>query len=174
MVKALTYILIYLSLNDFSFIKKGDDKALTKTTACDTCVTAITTDTIAKSILDDKPTLKLVGRDTSNTINTAVISKLISKEELIYMVDSILDLDSISPKTIEMLTFLSNELAKPKEIEKETKGETKALNSLPATDFYDSFDEKTCFVPVPEQTLPDTLKLVVSKDSLDAYFPPTC
>ena len=177
MVKALTYILIYLSLNNFSFSNKGDDKPLVKTTACDTCITVITTDTKAKSITDDKSTLKSVDRDTCNTINTAALYKSISREELVYMVDSILDLDSISPKTIEMLTFYSAELAKPKEAEKEIKGETKTLNSLsslPATDFYDSFDEKTCFVPVPEQTLPDTLKLVISNDSLGTYFPPTC
>ena len=173
MVKALTYILVYLSLGGFSFTKKGDDKPLVKTSACDTCVTALlTNDTIAKSSSDDKPTLKSVGKDTSSaTIIATSISKSISREELVYMVDSILDLDSISPKTIEMLTFYSNELAKPKEI-KET--EKKALSSVPATDFYDSFDETTCFVPVPEQTLPDTLKLVISNDSLGTYFPPTC
>ncbi|HKC67937.1 MAG TPA: M23 family metallopeptidase, partial [Bacteroidia bacterium] len=52
--------------------------------------------------------------------------------------------------------------------------EGKTINGLPAPDFYDSFDEKTCFVPVPEQDLPDTLKLVISNDSLGDYFPPTC
>src|SRR6185312_4462495 len=110
---------------------------------------------------------KSTGKDTSSltTINVS-LTKSISREELVYMVDSILDLDSISPKTIEMLTLLSNELNKPKEI--------KTLNSLPAADFYESFDETTCFVPVPEQTLPDTLKLVISNDSLGTYFPPTC
>src|SRR6185312_4471507 len=149
MVKPLIYALACLSLASFTFANKGDNKPLAKATACDTCVTVVITDTK----VDDKPTLKSTGKDTSSltTINVS-LTKSISREELVYMVDSILDLDSISPKTIEMLTLLSNELNKPKEI--------KTLNSLPAADFYESFDETTCFVPVPEQTLPDTLKLV--------------
>ncbi|HTA63594.1 MAG TPA: M23 family metallopeptidase [Bacteroidia bacterium] len=167
MVKTLIYALACLSLASFTFANKGDNKPLAKATACDTCVTVILTDTK----MDDKPTLKSVGRDTSNaTIIATSLNKSISREELVYMVDSILDLDSISPKTIAMLTFYSAELSKPKEIEKEAK----VLSSLPATDFYESFDETTCFVPVPEQTLPDTLKLVVSNDSLGDYFPPIC
>ncbi|MFI5141282.1 MAG: peptidoglycan DD-metalloendopeptidase family protein [Bacteroidia bacterium] len=172
MVKAFTYVLVCLSLVSFTLAKKGDDKSLGKlTSACDTCITVITSDTIAKSILDNKPTLKSVSRDTSSTINQVTLIKAISREELVYMVDSILDLDSISPKTIEMLTLYSAELVKPKEAEKK---EEKPLSSLPATDFYDSFDETTCFVPVPEQSLPDTFKLVISNDSLGTYFPPTC
>lgn len=167
MVKAFTYSLLCLSLASFSFAKKGDNKPMVKSTACDTCVTITTTDTIAKTLLDDKTLPKSGGRDTcSAPINPVALVKTISREELIYMVDSILDLDSISPKTIEMLTLYSNELSKPKEV--------KLSNGLPATDFYESFDETTCFVPVPEQTLPDTLKLVVSNDSLGAYWPPIC
>lgn len=89
--------------------------------------------------------------------------KLVSREELVYMVDSILDLDSISPNTIEMLTKYSADLESLK---------AKKLTNLPATDFYESFDESTCFMPVPEQTLPDTFRLVISNDSLGNYFPP--
>jgi len=101
----------------------------------------------------------------SNSPNPSPPNKVISKEELVYLVDSILDLDSIAPATIEMLTRYSADLESMK---------TKKLSNMPATDFYESFDESTCFVPVPEATLPDTLKLVISNDSLGNYFPPIC
>lgn len=169
-MKTLTYLLLCFSLVNFTFAKTGDDKPIGKSVTCDTCVTITA---IVKNLTCDTcittPIAKTINDDTCSIVtNIAAVSivKSISREELVYMVDSILDLDSISLKTIEMLAFYSSELNKPKE--------TKALNSLPATDFYDSFDETTCFVPVPEQSLPDTLKLVISNDSLGAYFPPTC
>ena len=109
---------------------------------------------------NDKPFPKLVKQDTLSNI-----SKTISKEELVYMVDSILDLDTISITTIEMLNKYITELEVLK---------TKKLCNMPATDFYESFDEETCFIPVPDISLPDTLKLVVTNDSLGNYFPPIC
>jgi len=45
---------------------------------------------------------------------------------------------------------------------------------MPATDFYDSFDERTCFTLAPDECLPDTLKLLITNDSLGVYYPPTC
>ena len=110
---------------------------------------------------DVKPVVKPAKKDTVN----AGLSKSVSKEELVYMVDSILDLDTISAKTIEMLTLYSAALEKLKE---------KKLSNIPATDFYDSFDEQTCFTPVPEQSLPDTFKLLVSNESLGNYYRPIC
>ena len=107
---------------------------------------------------DVKPILK-TAKDTVH----ANASKPVSREELVYMVDSILDLDSISAGTIKMLTYYSAELEKMK---------IKKLSNMPATDFYDSFDEQTCFTPVPEQSLPDTFKLLMSSDSLGSYYPP--
>jgi murein DD-endopeptidase MepM/ murein hydrolase activator NlpD len=91
--------------------------------------------------------------------------KAVSKEELVYLVDSILDLDSISPALIDMLTKYSAELESLK---------TKKLNNMPATDFYESFDERSCFTPASDECLPDTLKLIISNDSLGNYFPPIC
>ena len=91
--------------------------------------------------------------------------KAVSREELVYLVDSILDLDTISPKVIEMLTKYSAELETLK---------SKKLNNLPATDFYESFDEATFFTPIADALLPDTLKLIITNDSLGNYFPPIC
>jgi len=109
---------------------------------------------------DGKP-LVSIKRDTLNI--TPI--KHVSREELVYMVDSILDLDTISPKTIEMLTRYNAELEMMK---------TKKLNNMPAADFYDSFDEQTCFTLAPDECLPDTLKLIITNDSLGAYAPPIC
>jgi murein DD-endopeptidase MepM/ murein hydrolase activator NlpD len=100
-------------------------------------------------------------RDTLNVAPT----KPITREELVYMVDSILDLDTISPKTIEMLNNYSTELEKMK---------TKKLSNMPATDFYDSFDEQICFALAPDECVPDTLKLIITNDSLGVYCPPIC
>jgi len=102
---------------------------------------------------------------TKATIPNPPTYKAVSKEELIYLVDSILDLDSISSKTIEMLTKYSTEIESLK---------YKKLNNFPATNFYESFDEATFFTPIAEALLPDTLKLVISSDSLGNYFPPIC
>jgi peptidase M23-like protein/LysM domain-containing protein len=110
---------------------------------------------------DGKPTVPSNKRDTVN----ATPIKSITKGELIYMVDSILDLDSISPQAIAMLNSYSAELEKMK---------TKKLNNMPATDFYDSFDEQTCFTLAPDECLPDTFKLLITNDSLGVYYPPTC
>lgn len=87
----------------------------------------------------------------------------ISHDELVYMVDSILDLDSIPPATIELLKSYSAQLEELK---------TKKLANLPAGEFYDSFDEQSCFLPAAEETIPDTMKLVLSNDSLGNYFHP--
>ena len=113
------------------------------------------------SIKEGNPHVQITKHDSTNTITP----KPISKEELVYMVDSILDLDTISITTIEMLNKFSAELEVLK---------TKKLSNMPATDFYESFDEETCFVPVPDACIPDTLKLIVSNDSLGNYFPPIC
>ncbi|MEO8761310.1 MAG: M23 family metallopeptidase [Bacteroidia bacterium] len=113
-----------------------------------------------------------VGASTGNPVKeiTAKVPnppsyKAVSKEELVYLVDSILDLDSISPKTIEMLTKYSTDLESLK---------TKKLSNMPATDFYESFDEASFFTPAADVFCADTLKLVISNDSLGAYFPPIC
>ena len=110
---------------------------------------------------DGKPPVPPNKRDTIH----ATPIKPVTKGELVYMVDSILDLDTISSQTIAMLTKYSAELEKMK---------TKKLNNMPATDFYDSFDERTCFTLAPDECLPDTLKLLITNDSLGVYYPPTC
>lgn len=89
--------------------------------------------------------------------------KPISRDELVYMVDSILDLDSVPAVAIEMLNHYSAELEKMK---------TSKLNALPASDIYDSFDEENLFTLVTDECLPDLKNIVVQNDSLGNYTPP--
>jgi murein DD-endopeptidase MepM/ murein hydrolase activator NlpD len=99
-----------------------------------------------------------------DTLNINAL-KPISHEELVYMVDSILDLDTISQTAIEMLNHYSAELEKMK---------TNKLNFLPASDLYDTFDEENLFTLATDECLPDLKSLVVQSDSLGVYTPPIC
>ncbi len=89
--------------------------------------------------------------------------KPISYDELVYMVDSILDLDSVSPVAIEMINHYSAELEKMK---------TSKLAILPAEEFYADFDEQTVFAPATEDCLPELLNLAMTSDSLGNYTAP--
>lgn len=95
--------------------------------------------------------------------DTVLAPRSISYDELVYMVDSILDLDSISPQAIEMVTRYSNELERVK---------TSKLSYLPAEEFYDDFDLETVFTKVPEAELPELMNLAMISDSLGKYTPP--
>jgi len=98
-----------------------------------------------------------------NNKDTTRATISISHDELVYMVDSILDLDTISQQAIEMITLYSAELEKMK---------TSKLSLMPATAFYEDFDEETVFNPAPNECLPDLLNLLMINDSLGAYSPP--
>src|SRR5205814_1622965 len=91
--------------------------------------------------------------------------KPISRDELVYMVDSILDLDTVPAVAIEMLNHYSAELEKMKTVK---------LNALPASDIYDSFDEENLFTLATDECLPDLKNIVVQNDSLGNYTPPIC
>jgi murein DD-endopeptidase MepM/ murein hydrolase activator NlpD len=100
-----------------------------------------------------------------NNRDTLHVNKAVSHEELVYMVDSILDLDTISPQAIALITYYNNELEKLKHSK---------LSFLPAEEFYEDFDEETVFQPAADESLPDLMNLMVTSDSLGAYTPPTC
>ena len=110
-----------------------------------------------------------VKQDSVSVLNT----KPISRDELVYMVDSILDLDSISPAAIEMINKYNDAL------EKETlvlskKATNSKLGMMPAGDMYESFDVEHLFTPSLETTLPDLMDLVIQNDSLGTYTAPIC
>jgi len=109
-----------------------------------------------------KTSLTLNSHNNKDTTHT---SRIISHDELVYMVDSILDLDTISPQAIEMITFYTTELERMK---------TSKLNLMPAGEFYEDFDEETVFSPAPDECLPDLMDLLMTNDSLGTYTPPIC
>lgn len=89
--------------------------------------------------------------------------KAVSHDELVYMVDSLLDLDTISPQAIAMITYYNSELEKMK---------TSKLSFLPAEEFYGDFDEETVFQAAPDESLPELMNLLMINDSLGTYSPP--
>lgn len=101
-------------------------------------------------------------RGNRDTLHPA---KAVSYDELVYMVDSILDLDTISPQAIKLITYYNAELEKLKHSK---------LSFLPAEEYYEEFDEATVFQPAPDESLPDLLNLMVVNDSLGTYTPPIC
>jgi len=109
-------------------------------------------------------TLAFTGPKKQDTVNVNGL-KPISHDELVYLVDSILDLDSVPSVAIEMLNHYSAELEKMK---------TSKLNNLPASDIYESFDEENLFTLATDDCLPDLQNIVIQNDSLGNYYPPIC
>ncbi len=99
--------------------------------------------------------------------------KPISRDELVYMVDSILDLDSVPVAAIEMLNYYSAELEKTS-IERSRIMKTSKLSKLPASEIYDSFDEENLFKLATDECLPDLQNIIVQNDSLGNYTAPIC
>ncbi|MGZ3864182.1 MAG: peptidoglycan DD-metalloendopeptidase family protein [Bacteroidia bacterium] len=105
--------------------------------------------------------------------------KQISREELVYMVDSILDLDTVSSNAIELLTRYSAELEKASTPTPETRL-TESVRSankfamLPAEDIYENFDVENLFTLATDACLPDLANLVIANDSLGTYAAPIC
>lgn len=107
-----------------------------------------------------KPTFNAGLPNNKDTVRTV---KPISYDELIYLVDSILDLDTVSVQAIEMVNNYSAELEKMKATK---------LSLMPAGEFYEDFDEQTVFSPAPDEALPDLMNLLMTNDSLGTYTPP--
>ncbi len=102
---------------------------------------------------------------TPHKEDTTHVVKTVSYEELVYMVDSILDLDTVSPEVIAMVTNYSAELERMKTVK---------LTTIPAEEFYSDFDEETVFAPAPDDALPELMNLLMTNDSLGTYTPPIC
>ncbi len=93
---------------------------------------------------------------------TSIKEKPISKDELVYIIDSLLDLDSISADNIRYVEYLTQHL-------KETKQHG---SNIPASEFYDVFDEESVFNITPETEFKDSTLLVIESDSLGNYWHP--
>ena len=135
----LTYLVLmlvlFISANSFAF--KGDS---------------------LRSILN-KPTEKK-SDDTVSLVN----SKNISWADLTYLVDSLLDQDSVKTSDIELVNHYASLLHVVKA----------RAEGIPAPDFYEAFDEEAVFTITPETEFPDSQTLLVQSDSLGKYCHPKC
>lgn len=113
------------------------------------------------SFRTDSKNLSGIGNYHPDTLRT--VSKSISYDDLIFMVDSLLDKDSISLKEIALVEFYSHLIEEHKKSK---------LTNIPASDFYESFDEQTIFCITPETEFPESQLLVLENDSLGAYAHP--
>lgn len=91
----------------------------------------------------------------------------ITKLQLVHLVDSLLDLDNIDIKEIELVNYYNSLLNSNIE-----KIEIARNSSLPATSFYDDFDENTVFQITPEIELAENQVLILTGDSLGQYHHP--
>lgn len=108
-------------------------------------------------------------KDTAKTkyIPTANPSPTITKFQLINIVDSLLDLPNIDVKEIELIAYY-NSLIESKEINLPVM----KYGNIPATNYYDDFDETTVFQIVPESEFPESQIIKIESDSLGAYNNP--
>jgi len=114
--------------------------------------------------------LSLRANKISVTLNNGLIPdtshvkvKSITQSELVYLVDSLLDKDSISHNDIALVEYYGRLIAEQKKVR---------ISNIPAADFYDSFDEQSVFTITPETEFPETQNLVLLNDSLGSYVHP--
>ncbi len=93
--------------------------------------------------------------------------KSITKLQLIYLVDSLLDLETIDEKEIELISYYNSILSS-----KEANLTIAKYCTVPATNFYDDFDENTVFQITPDCEFPDTQIIKIESDSLGIYNHP--
>lgn len=91
----------------------------------------------------------------------------ITKNQLIRMIDSVLDLETVTEKDIELVNYYSSLLSSNKSIVSIEKA-----GNIPATNFYDDFDESTIFQITPETEFPESQIIKIESDSLGDYAHP--
>ncbi len=91
----------------------------------------------------------------------------ITRLQLVKLVDSLLDLEVITEQQIEMISYYNSFL-----LSKEANLKLIQYGSLPASNFYDDFDESAVFQIVPEIDFPESQILNIESDSLGNYNHP--
>jgi len=110
-------------------------------------------------------------KDTSKQIISNEILKnnttQITKLQLVKLVDSLLDLESIEESEIELISYYSSLINSPESSFSHVKS-----GNIPATNFYGDFDETTVFQITPEIEFPETQIIKIESDSLGHYHHP--
>lgn len=91
----------------------------------------------------------------------------VTKQQLINLVDSLLDLETIEEREIELISYYNSILTS-----KEANLTIVKYGNLPATNFYDDFDESTVFQITPDAEFPESQIIKIESDSLGNYHHP--
>ncbi|MCD6020164.1 MAG: peptidase [Bacteroidetes bacterium] len=91
----------------------------------------------------------------------------ITKLQLVSLVDSLLDLESIEEREIELISYYNSILNS-----NETNLTILKYGNIPATSFYDDFDESTVFNITPDTEFPESQIINIESDSLGLYHHP--
>lgn len=95
------------------------------------------------------------------------ITQNISKQHLIHLIDSILELNTIEEKEIELINCYHSLLSA-----KESNFSIEKYGNFPASNFYDHFDESTVFKVAPDDEFPELQIINIESDSLGDYHHP--
>ncbi len=107
-------------------------------------------------------------KDTTKLgFNKDISKNSITKLDIVNLVDSLLDLETINEHEIELISYYNSILTS-----NETNLVIAKINTLPATNFYDDFDESTVFQITPDNEFPESQIIKIESDSLGIYAHP--
>jgi len=108
-------------------------------------------------------------KDTSRTGSQTALNagRVVTKLQLVQLVDSMLDLPFIDEKDIELIAYYNSLLTS-----EESHVTLAALGSIPATGYYEGFDETAVFQITPETDFPESQVICIESDSLGVYHHP--
>ena len=106
-------------------------------------------------------------RQHVSLVNNINQKNTITKLQLVNIVDSLLDLDFVDEKQIEEINYYNSIL-----ISQEANLSILKYGALPATNFYDDFDESTVFQITPDSEFPESQIIHIESDSLGLYNHP--
>lgn len=110
-------------------------------------------------------------KDTSRVGSQASLNGsgpvMLTKLQLVHIVDSLLDLSTVDEKDIEMIAYYNSLL-----VSKEADVALVKYGSVPAASFYEGFDETAVFQITPESEFPESQVIRIESDSLGAYHHP--
>jgi len=121
------------------------------------------------------PKLSFAGvepkKDTSRVAGSAYLTRSkaagITKSQLVDIVDSLLDLEAIDEREIELISYYNSIL-----VSATANLSLVKYGNVPATNFYDDFDESTVFQITPEEEFPESQIIKIESDSLGVYHHP--
>lgn len=111
-------------------------------------------------------------KDTTRLKNTAMTSRYndkagVTRLQLVSLVDSLLDLENVEEREIELISYYNSIINS-----NETQFTIIKNCSVPASSFYDDFDEITAFNIIPDTDFPESQVIHIESDSLGIYHHP--